>query len=495
MVLRVNAMESYLTSQSDILDPVKAYRISAMLGGLYFATLIVAWLIENDDLGLAIILWAALQGVMSAGLAAAYLNDQSVRTHRIALLGFVAGTLAFIASGHILGFVDLSDRDTFLRIAAAIALGLTFFMILFLWSMKRFSWFAAEGDKKFQDLLLKMKYAERWGSLLQAVLFPRDTVFRTLSRKRKILFITASFEIMIVNSVLMFLLMSKIGEVTKGGTVAPLVLMFAIPATVSIGFVVLMGLFRLEYSEKRNVETELKVAHDMQMGLMPLEDPVVPGYDISGICIPASEVGGDFFDYVWLDQKKTKLGIAVADVSGKAMKAAITAVMTSGMIYREVGGNQSPKSIMRKINKPMYAKLDRRMFTALSFAMIDTKKKELRFSNAGQAYPVLKRRKDVIPLEVKGARLPLGVKEDVLYGEMVVKLKKGDTVVFYTDGIPEAKNEKDEFYGFDRFKSLAAGMQDESAKEIRDRILADVNSFTGKSPQYDDMTVVVIKVG
>jgi len=246
--------------------------------------------------------------------------------------------------------------------------------------------------------------------------------------------------------------------------------------------------------EQTRLNTELRAAREMQMGLMPKEDPLVAGFDISGICLPANEVGGDFFDYVWLDQKKTRLGIAVADVSGKAMKAAITAVMTSGMIYREVGQNESPKSIMRKINKPMYAKLDSRMFTALSFALIDTKKKELRFSNAGQAYPVLKRGKEVTPLEVKGARLPLGVKEDVPYGEMVVKLKKGDTVIFYTDGIPEAKNEKDEFYGFDRFKALAGGIEGASAKGIRDRILEDVKSFTGKSPQYDDMTVVVVRV-
>ena len=96
-------------------------------------------------------------------------------------------------------------------------------------------------------------------------------------------------------------------------------------------------------------------------------------------------------------------------------------------------------------------------------------------------------------LEVKGARLPLGVKEDVVYEEMAVKLKKGDIVVFYTDGIPEAKNEKDEFYGFDRFKALAASIVGTSAKEIRDRLLEDVKLFSGKSPQYDDMTIVVVK--
>ncbi len=250
----------------------------------------------------------------------------------------------------------------------------------------------------------------------------------------------------------------------------------------------------LHVVEKQRALQELQTAHDMQMGLMPEEDPIVPGFDISGICLPANDVGGDFFDYVWLDGKRRKLGIAVADVSGKAMKAAITAVMTSGMIYREAGGNQSPKTILRNMNRPMYTKLDSRMFTALSFAVIDTRKKELRFSNAGQSYPLLKRGKEVRLLEVKGARLPLGVKEDVTYGEMAVKLRKGDTLIFYTDGIPEAKDEKDEFYGFERLKSLMENLGGLLAKEMRDRILSEVKSFTGNAPQHDDMTVVVVKV-
>ena len=275
----------------------------------------------------------------------------------------------------------------------------------------------------------------------------------------------------------------------RNNVVGPVALLFSMFA-----FIFFVGMVLLQQRETETAKAELRTAHDMQMGLMPEEDPIVRGFDISGICLPANDVGGDFFDYVWLDRKRTKLGIAVADVSGKAMKAAITAVMTSGMIYREAGGNQSPKTILRNMNRPMYTKLDSRMFTALSFAVIDTRKKELRFSNAGQSYPLLKRGKEVRSLEVKGARLPLGVKEDVTYEEMAVKLKKGDTLIFYTDGIPEAKDAKDEFYGFERLKSLMENLGGLLAKEMRDRILSEVKSFTGNAPQHDDMTVVVVRV-
>jgi sigma-B regulation protein RsbU (phosphoserine phosphatase) len=231
----------------------------------------------------------------------------------------------------------------------------------------------------------------------------------------------------------------------------------------------------------------------MQMGLLPKEDPVVRGFDISGICIPANEVGGDFFDYVWMDEKRTKLGIAVADVSGKAMKAAITAVMTSGMIYRELGGNQLPRAILQRINKPMYAKLSRGTFTAMSFAVIDTKKKSLAFSNAGQMRPILKRENNSEYIRADG--LPLGLKEDVAYTEAKIKLKKDDVVIFYTDGINEAMNEKQEQYELEQLESHVSNLQSQlSARAIVESVLNSVKAFVGTAKQHDDMTVVVVKV-
>ena len=245
--------------------------------------------------------------------------------------------------------------------------------------------------------------------------------------------------------------------------------------------------------ERARLDAELHAARDMQAGLLPKEDPELPGFEVSGICVPAHEVGGDFFDYVWLDSKKRKLGIAVADVSGKAMKAAITAVMTSGMIYQEVSNDESPKKILRNVNRPLYLRIDPRMFTAALFAVLDTKTRELRFSNAGQVHPLLKRGRNVTPLEVRGARLPLGVKEDVPYQEMSVKLRRGDAVVLYTDGVPEAMNASEEFFGFDRFQELVSGAEEMTAKQMIEYLVRQVRLFTSNAPQHDDMTIVVVK--
>ena len=259
-----------------------------------------------------------------------------------------------------------------------------------------------------------------------------------------------------------------------------------------------------EYSEaardtvakaRAHLEQELKVAHDMQMGLMPASDPVLPGFDISGLCKPANEVGGDYFDYVWLDEGKTKLGIAVADVSGKAMKAAITAVMTSGMVHREVGSNESPKTILRNINRPMYLKTDRRVFTAMCFAVLDIVNKRLSLSNAGQTYPLLFRNGTVEHLRVEGERLPLGIKEDVAYQEREIALQTGDVVMLYTDGVTESKNAKEELFGEDKVEEMIKKVDAEQpSKEIIAGMFKYLQQYAGSAPQHDDMTVVVVRV-
>ncbi|MCI0513691.1 SpoIIE family protein phosphatase, partial [candidate division KSB1 bacterium] len=131
-------------------------------------------------------------------------------------------------------------------------------------------------------------------------------------------------------------------------------------------------------SKNIQIKTELQAAHAAQMSIMPQADPVVAGFDISGSCIPANTVGGDFFDYFWLNQEKTKFGIAIGDVSGKAMKSAMTAVMTNGMIYATVvESDLAIKAIMTSLNRPLYLKTDKTMFTALCLAVINLSTREL----------------------------------------------------------------------------------------------------------------------
>jgi ligand-binding sensor domain-containing protein len=241
--------------------------------------------------------------------------------------------------------------------------------------------------------------------------------------------------------------------------------------------------------------TELKAAHDAQMSIMPHGDPQVPGFDVSGVCIPASEVGGDFFDYFWLDDVHTKFGIAVGDVSGKAMNAAMIAVMSSGMICSRVDESFSPGKAMTVINGPLFAKTDEHVFTALILASLDARTRTLALSNAGSVEPLLKSGRSVSRLTNAKSNLPLGAMRDTTYEESEVTLRPGDVLVLFTDGLPDAWNGAGEFYDYDRLTGVLGEIDAASlsAKEIKERIVEDVRRFAGGARQHDDMTIVVVK--
>ncbi len=252
--------------------------------------------------------------------------------------------------------------------------------------------------------------------------------------------------------------------------------------------------YRILYEQER-LKKEMETARKMQMGLMPDKDPNIAGFHISGICLPAAETGGDCFDYFWLDDDKTLFGIAVADVSGKGLKAAMTAVMASGLIQRESSVHHSPAEILRSTNHTMVRKTEKTTFAAMLFATIDTRKKELTFANAGQMPPLMLRNGKVEELSIKGLRLPMGIKTDVKYEERSIPLKKGDLLLFYTDGVNETINAEKEMFEVDRIKQvLQKADQTAGTKEITDAIIRETVGFRKEHPQNDDLTMVAVRV-
>jgi ligand-binding sensor domain-containing protein len=261
-------------------------------------------------------------------------------------------------------------------------------------------------------------------------------------------------------------------------------------------FFVLIVLFYRRRLRHIQMKIELQSAHIAQMSIMPQADPIVDGLDVSGVCIPANEVGGDFFDYIWLKDPEAKLLIAVGDVSGKAMSAAMTAVMCAGMINSKARETNSVREIATKINQPLYLKTSKKVFIALCLALFTPDKKELIFTNAGLVKPLLKSAGAIIHLDAPGPKYPLAVRQNYSYEEKKMSLHSGDVMVFLTDGIVEAQNKNKELYGDDRLCKLLDSIDTPSlsAGEIRKEIIHDVMAFTGTAPQYDDMTVVVVKI-
>jgi ligand-binding sensor domain-containing protein len=253
-------------------------------------------------------------------------------------------------------------------------------------------------------------------------------------------------------------------------------------------------LFRRRVQTMR-MKIELQTAHNAQMSIMPQSDPSLEGLTVSGICIPASEVGGDFYDLFWIDEDNTKLGVAVGDVSGKAMQAAMIAVMSSGMIYSNTDVTTSPSQVAARLNHSLYHKTSERMYTALCLANIDVPKKEVTYTIAGFSPPILKSNGRVRTLDGAGHGLPLGALVDSSYREDTISLNPGDVLVMFTDGVTDALNLSREFYDQERLEDLLSGTDtsDMSAAEIKDLIVGDVSTFTGNMHQADDMTLVVVK--
>lgn len=254
---------------------------------------------------------------------------------------------------------------------------------------------------------------------------------------------------------------------------------------------------QLENELHQHLKHELDDAQEMQLSLLPQEKLEVEGFDIAGFSIPAREVGGDFFDYLPLEGGK--FGIALADVSGKNMKGAMAAVMTNGMLHAEAHRHDSPAEFLSFLNSRLRSRIPKPMFVAFCFAVIDPNSgadsKEMRFANAGCFDPIIRQNGSITQLEVEGTRMPLGTFANTEYQDTQINLRQGDIVLLYSDGIEEAMNQNEEMYGYKRIETVLQNITSETtAQDVIDRLLEDVKKFTSGAEQYDDMTLIVVRV-
>lgn len=258
--------------------------------------------------------------------------------------------------------------------------------------------------------------------------------------------------------------------------------------------------YRPEYEEqlarRHRYEKEIQIAHDSQLTLMPSMEPKVEGLDVKGFFIPSLEVGGDYFDYDVITENgvPTQFKVAVVDVSGKGMQAAITAIFTSGLLLSRMMTDRA-HSAMSKVNSILREKTHPQTFVTCLIAEYNLKNGKLSYTNAGNSQPILKRGNDVEFLDANDPRLPLGVREDVHYKSKEVSLKPGDVLLFYSDGFPEARADNGKFLGYDYIKKLIKWMDssNHSAAEMCSIIRKKILEFSNYE-LADDITVVVMKV-
>ena len=247
----------------------------------------------------------------------------------------------------------------------------------------------------------------------------------------------------------------------------------------------------------RRMERELDAAREMQMGLLPAANPQAEGLDIEGRCLPASYVGGDFFTYLWLDEEHTKLGIVSVDVMGKGMEAAVTAMRFSETLRYEARGQTAAAEILAGLNRALYLTLPPRAFVACCMAVIDLQRRVADVAVAGHCPPLHYRRREDRVAEWKLGKLPLGIRPDMVYQGLDMDLEPGDLLLFYSDGMVEAQDDRGTPYGEDRLKEvlLSAAREGLDAEGVIERMFWDVGRFSASVAQRDDMTAIVVRVG
>ncbi|HPX94958.1 MAG TPA: SpoIIE family protein phosphatase [Brevefilum fermentans] len=243
----------------------------------------------------------------------------------------------------------------------------------------------------------------------------------------------------------------------------------------------------------RKISEEMVQAGRIQHSLIPTQSPVIDGYDINGTLLPARETSGDFYDFIKLDDGK--LGIVIADVGDKGAGAALYMAMSRTLIRTYARESRmSPEHVLHELNRRILIDTEFGIFLTVVFGILDPEQGTFTYVNAGHNPPILLSQKnDQIELtELKKTGSLVGIFPENTWEEKTITIHSGDVLILYTDGITEAQNEDDEFFGIERFVKTLKDNFSPSAEDLRNCILEDVQAFTGTSPRLDDITLVVI---
>lgn len=249
--------------------------------------------------------------------------------------------------------------------------------------------------------------------------------------------------------------------------------------------------------EMARKDAELAIAAEIQKSFLPDVIPQIDGFEIAGTNIPAKEVGGDFFDVVPLEviPLNTKhMGVLIADVSGKGVPAAL--FMALSRIVIRVSATMFPKvSDAISFANPVISQDSRTgMFVTVFYGVLDNETHTLSYVNAGHNPPLLFRAGSGEPEELPATGIAMGAMEDAAYGQGEAHFASGDLLVMYTDGVTEAVNDKNEMFEIPRLTQVIIDNRHLPAKGIVQAIISAVNAFSQKQPQYDDITLLVVKV-
>ena len=248
------------------------------------------------------------------------------------------------------------------------------------------------------------------------------------------------------------------------------------------------------FLEKQRIEESLKLAADIQMGMLPSTFPAFPernDFDLFAGIVPAKEVGGDFYDFFLIDKKH--LCFVIGDVSGKGIPAALFMALTKTQIKASSSRRRTPGDVLYRANNDLCHENESGMFCTLFYGIMNMETGEVTYANAGHNPPyIINKNSEPVQIESTGG-IALGVMEEMEFESATFTASKGDSMFLYTDGVNEAMNEADEEYSYERLEDYLKENSTGSITDMVNRNLESVKEFAGTAPQSDDITVLALR--
>jgi sigma-B regulation protein RsbU (phosphoserine phosphatase) len=240
----------------------------------------------------------------------------------------------------------------------------------------------------------------------------------------------------------------------------------------------------------------LEIARNVQLTFLPRAEPKIEGMDVSSLCVPAREVGGDYYDFIELSPRK--LGVVIGDVSGKGISAAFYMTLTKGFLRSQAKGPFSPREILINMNELFYENAERGIFISMIYALFDLEARTLTFARAGHNPMILRRPGKGEAEELDAPGIALGLERGDIFSQTIeertIGIEKKDVFFFYTDGLNETQNLRQEEFGEDRLLELVEKHSQLPSEELLYRVQEEIMAFAGEASQHDDMTAVVVRI-
>ena len=247
-----------------------------------------------------------------------------------------------------------------------------------------------------------------------------------------------------------------------------------------------------EAQERERIEQELRVARLIQQTLLPKTLPELPGYDVAAYYQPAREVGGDFYDF--LDLEDGRMGFVVGDVTDKGVPAALVMATTRTMLRAAAQRLDTPGEVLKRVNDVLVQEIPPNMFVTCLYAILERESGRLVYANAGHDLPYRRRAgRSEGAEELRARGMPLGLMPGMGYEEKEILLEKGESILFYSDGLVEAHDAHREMFGFPRLQGLV-GTHRSGGSSLVSFLLSELRRFTGEDwEQEDDITLVTLE--